>query len=34
MMESLAFSALFSTDDMHEGATAFLNKRRPVYKGS
>ena len=34
MMESLAFSALFSTDDMHEGGNAFLNKRRPVYKGS
>jgi enoyl-CoA hydratase len=34
MMESLAFANLFSTDDMHEGAEAFLNKRRPRYRGT
>ncbi|WP_020204115.1 MULTISPECIES: enoyl-CoA hydratase/isomerase family protein [Cupriavidus] len=34
MMEQLAFATLFSTDDMHEGGDAFLNKRRPAYRGS
>lgn len=33
MMESLAFSAMFSTDDRTEGAKAFLEKRRPRYVG-
>lgn len=34
MLEQLAFATLFSTDDMHEGGEAFLNKRRPVYQGT
>ncbi len=33
MLEQLAFATLFSTEDMHEGGDAFLNKRRPVYRG-
>lgn len=34
MMESLAFSTIFSTDDMKEGTQAFMDKRRPSYVGS
>lgn len=32
-MEALAFANLFSTSDMKEGAEAFLQKRKPVFKG-
>jgi enoyl-CoA hydratase len=34
IMESLAFSNLFSTDDMREGTQAFMDKRKPSYVGS
>jgi enoyl-CoA hydratase len=33
MLESLAFAGMFSTDDMHEGVQAFLDKRKPSYQG-
>ena len=32
-MESLAFSGMFTTEDMKEGVEAFLTKRRPEYRG-
>jgi|SRR4051812_33109211 enoyl-CoA hydratase len=32
-VEIEAFGACFDTDDMKEGATAFLEKRKPVFKG-
>ena len=32
-MEIDAFGALFETDDLREGATAFLEKRKPAFKG-
>lgn len=32
LLESLALSALCGTEDMREGATSFLEKRRPCYK--
>ncbi|MGB0133307.1 enoyl-CoA hydratase/isomerase family protein [Dokdonella sp.] len=31
--ESKAFALCFSTDDMREGTTAFLEKRKPVFSG-
>lgn len=31
--ESRNFALAFSTDDMHEGTTAFLEKRKPDFKG-
>lgn len=32
-IESLKFGSLATTEDYHEGTTAFLEKRKPVYKG-
>jgi len=32
--ESAQFGLLFSTDDMREGTSAFLERRKPVFKGS
>ena len=32
-LESYAFSLGFSTEDQKEGMTAFLEKRKPNYKG-
>lgn len=32
-IEAVLFSQLFSTSDMKEGITAFLEKRKPVFKG-
>jgi enoyl-CoA hydratase/carnithine racemase len=31
--ERQAFYLLFATEDMHEGATAFLEKRSPSWRG-
>jgi enoyl-CoA hydratase len=33
MLESYAFSLAFSTEDQKEGMKAFLEKRKPAYKG-
>lgn len=33
LLERAAFQLLFDTDDQKEGMNAFLEKRRPVYKG-
>jgi enoyl-CoA hydratase/carnithine racemase len=33
LFESQAFGKLFSTQDLFEGIAAFLQKRRPEYKG-
>jgi enoyl-CoA hydratase len=32
-LESKLFAALFATDDVREGTSAFLEKRKPVFKG-
>ncbi len=32
-LESKAFQLLFATEDKEEGTTAFLEKRKPVYRG-
>jgi len=32
--ESMQFGLLFSTDDMHEGTRAFLERRRPTFNNS
>jgi len=32
-MEALSFGLLFGTDDLKEGVSAFLSKRKPEYKG-
>jgi len=32
--ESQAFAVCFATDDMREGTSAFLEKRKPAFKGS
>jgi enoyl-CoA hydratase/3-hydroxyacyl-CoA dehydrogenase len=32
-MEAMAAGVLFATDDLKEGVSAFLGKRRPVFKG-
>jgi enoyl-CoA hydratase len=34
IMESLAFGAAFSTNDMREGSKAFLDKRKPNFTGT
>jgi enoyl-CoA hydratase len=34
MLERKAFDLLFDTDDQKEGMRAFIEKRRPSYKGS
>lgn len=33
-LEAQLFAGLFATDDMREGTSAFLEKRKPVFKGS
>jgi enoyl-CoA hydratase len=33
MLETSLFGECFATDDMKEGTTAFLEKRKPVFKG-
>jgi len=33
MLERHAFQMLFSTEDQKEGMRAFVEKRRPSYKG-
>ena len=33
-LESKLFARLFETDDVREGTSAFLEKRKPVFKGS
>jgi len=33
-LESQLFANLFSTDDMREGTRAFIEKRKPVFKGT
>ena len=32
-LEASGFAALFDTADMREGTTAFLEKRKPEFKG-
>ena len=32
-MESIAMGLLYGTDDLKEGISAFLQKRKPEYKG-
>lgn len=32
-LEAELFSELFATEDMHEGTTAFLEKRKPIFQG-
>jgi enoyl-CoA hydratase/3-hydroxyacyl-CoA dehydrogenase len=32
-MESMAMGLLFGTDDLKEGISAFVQKRKPEYKG-
>lgn len=34
MLERKAFDLLFDTEDQKEGMRAFIEKRRPAYKGS
>ena len=31
--ETAQFGLMFSTDDMREGTTAFLERRKPVFSG-
>jgi len=33
-LEAKLFSALFSTEDVREGTTAFLEKRKPIFTGN
>jgi enoyl-CoA hydratase len=33
VLEASLFGLAFSTDDMREGTTAFLEKRKPAFKG-
>jgi enoyl-CoA hydratase len=32
-LEARYFGALFTTEDKNEGALAFLEKRKPIFKG-
>jgi enoyl-CoA hydratase/3-hydroxyacyl-CoA dehydrogenase len=32
-MEALSYGVLFGTEDLKEGVSAFLGKRKPEYKG-